>query len=59
MNDFDKKTRKMQPRIYMGIGIALGVAVGASIDNLGIGIGIGVVIGALIDSYRANKYKKQ
>lgn len=60
-NQSGKKPKKKQPRrkSYTGISFALGVAVGAAIDNIGIGIGLGIAIGAIIDGYIAYKNKKQ
>ncbi len=41
MSDKQKNTRNM-----MGLGVALGVAIGALTDNMGLWLAIGVAIGA-------------
>lgn len=43
---------------YIGIGIALGVAFGAAIDNMGVGIALGIAIGAGIGTTRQKEKDK-
>lgn len=38
---------------WVGIGLALGVALGAAMDNVGIGIALGIAIGAAMDHREA------
>ena len=45
--------------LWMSIGTAIGVAIGASSDNVGIGIPIGIGIGVAIGTYLDNKAKKE
>ena len=40
---------------YMGAGIAIGVALGAAMDNMGAGIAIGVAIGAALAARETKK----
>ena len=42
----------------IGAWIAIGVAIGAAMDNTGAGIAIGVAIGAAMDSTRRSKSKR-
>ena len=42
----------------MGAWIAIGVAMGAAMDNIGAGIAIGVAVGAAMDSTRRSKNKR-
>ncbi len=42
----------------IGIGLALGVAFGAAIDNVGLGICLGLAIGAGLGSTQNNKTEK-
>ncbi|MGH4120368.1 hypothetical protein [Clostridium sp.] len=44
---------------YLAIGIAVGVAIGASMDNISIGIALGVAIGASMDAIADKNKKKQ
>ena len=40
---------------FIGIGLALGVAFGAAIDNIGLGIALGIAIGAGLGTKAKNK----
>ena len=42
----------MKPIGKMGVGIALGIAIGAAKDNLVVGIGIGVALGAAMSQLK-------
>ena len=44
---------------WIAIGAAIGVAIGASLDNVGVGIAIGIGIGIAIGSYLDAKAKKE
>ncbi|MBO99839.1 MAG: glycine zipper family protein [Candidatus Marinimicrobia bacterium] len=37
---------------FIGIGLTLGIAIGAAMDNVGLGIALGLAIGAGIGSYK-------
>jgi len=53
VNSFkSKKGVEMKPIGKMGVGIALGVAIGAATDNLAVGIGIGVALGAAMSQLK-------
>ena len=43
-----KKKLDLNLTFYVGIGIALGVVLGAAWGNVGMGIAIGIVVGAAI-----------
>ena len=43
----------------IGAWIAIGVAMGAAMDNMGAGIAIGVAIGAAMDATRRSKGKRE
>ena len=47
-----KKEVQIKPIGKMGVGIALGVAIGAATDNLAVGIGIGVALGAAMSQLK-------
>jgi len=47
--DNPKKETKQEGVSYLAIGIGLGVALGAAMNNLAIGIAVGVAIGAGLD----------
>ena len=45
--------------IWMAIGVGIGTAIGAALDNPGIGTAIGVAIAVTIGKYMENKAKKE
>jgi len=45
---------KRTQREWLGIGLVLGIAFGAALDNIGLGIALGLVFGAALGS-RNNK----
>ncbi|NQT62298.1 MAG: hypothetical protein HQ556_05005 [Candidatus Marinimicrobia bacterium] len=53
-----EKKRK-RPGQYLGAGIAIGVAIGAAVENIGAGIAIGLAMGVAMDSYRRKKDIKE
>jgi len=57
-NKKKSKTKLSGNGTYLAIGIALGTAIGVSMDNISIGVALGVAIGASMDAL-ANKNKKQ
>ncbi|MDX9872809.1 MAG: hypothetical protein RBT41_10370 [Clostridia bacterium] len=58
-NKSEKKPKKWSPGngYFIGIGIALGVAMGAAFDNIAMGIVLGVAIGAALDWNRDKEQK--
>ena len=43
---------------YIGIGLVLGVAIGAAMDNVGLGIALGIAIGAALGTQAQKKQDK-
>ena len=43
--EMEEKIKKKDKEYYIGIGLCLGVALGAAFDNIGLGIGLGLVFG--------------
>jgi F0F1-type ATP synthase membrane subunit c/vacuolar-type H+-ATPase subunit K len=42
----------------MGVGIALGAAIGIALGNLALGMGIGIALGGAMIAYQRNKDKQ-
>ena len=42
---------------FIGIGLTLGIAIGAAMDNVGLGIALGLAIGASMGSYKRKPAK--
>ena len=54
MKDLDmKKEIKPLKKLNMGIIIALGIAVGAAVDNIGLGLGKGIAIAAIVYFFKS------
>lgn len=54
MKDLDmKKEIKPLKKLNMGIIIALGIAVGAAVDNIGLGLGMGIAIAAIVYFFKS------
>lgn len=53
MND----QKKIPADYFIGIGLCIGVALGAAFDNIGLGIALGLVFGAAIQQYKKKKDK--
>ena len=49
MNNHNNQHRSIAPDC-VGLGIALGAAFGAAVDNIGLGVALGVAIGAGINA---------
>ena len=54
-NDQNNKKAVNEPGRFIGIGIALGIGIGAALDNMGLGIAIGIALGAAIGSMRSHR----
>jgi F0F1-type ATP synthase membrane subunit c/vacuolar-type H+-ATPase subunit K len=46
------------PAVWMGVGIALGAAIGIALGNLALGMGIGIALGGAMIAYQRNKDKQ-
>ena len=53
-----EKKRK-RPGQYLGAGIAIGIAIGAAVDNVGAGLAIGIAMGVAMDSYGKKRDEKK
>ena len=51
--DKEKKTGTRDK--YIGAGLAIGVGIGAAMDNIGVGIAIGIAIGAAMGTAAQKK----
>jgi len=49
-----KETIKKDSEYYIGVGLCLGVAFGASFDNIGLGICLGLVFGVAMQKRNSN-----
>ena len=49
-----KETIKKYSGYYIGVGLCLGVAFGASFDNIGLGIFLGLVFGVAMQKRNSN-----
>ena len=49
VEELNKTKKPYKPGTMIGIGMALGVAFGAALDNIGLGIALGVVFGIVMD----------
>jgi len=52
---FKNRSKKYTKGQWIGVGIALGVAFGAAINNVGLGIVLGLAIGSAADAYTIKK----
>ncbi len=56
LQDLDiRKDIKQIKKSYLGIVIAIGVAVGAAIENIALGIGMGVAVAAIMYFFQSLK----
>ena len=53
----DEKKKKPAD-YYIGIGLCIGVALGAAFDNIGLGIALGLVFGAAFQQYKKKQDKE-
>jgi hypothetical protein len=52
LSEMEEKIKKKDKEYYIGIGLCLGVALGAAFDNIGLGIGLGLVFGVAMQKLK-------
>ena len=51
--------KKKKPTDYfIGIGLCIGITIGAAFDNIALGLSLGLVFGAAIQQYKKKKGKE-
>lgn len=49
-------TKKVRERIIpMGVGVTLGIVLGAAMDNIALGLAIGIILGGLVVIWKKKK----
>ena len=57
-NGMESQGKKVSKKgAWIGIGLALGAGIGATMDNMGLGIALGLCFGAAIEARRSRRDK--